>query len=251
MSNEVGGDLIGNAWWSGIRDRRPAPGGRRRRRRRLRPPDLRGRLELRDAALRADRRPRRDAGRRHERQAAADRARLPGPHDRARALRLRLGHQVGRRLRGHPLRRRRGLLDRARLVGAGSGQDRLAHRRAPLGCRRRPGRRSTSAAWRGRSTPASPRSRSRSTAARGSASQLAAAPTEDTWVQWARHRRRRRRATTRCGCGRSTRTASCRRARSRRGARRRDRLAHRGLQRPRRVTAASAVDDVRRRRRWR
>ena len=57
VSNEVGGDLVGNAWWSGIRiadilaDVGAGPLGR------LHPPDVRGRLELRHAAVRADRRP--------------------------------------------------------------------------------------------------------------------------------------------------------------------------------------------------
>ncbi len=62
VSNEVGGDLIGNAWWSGVRlaDLLAEAGVARRRRRRA--PDLRGRLDLRHSARRADRRPQRDAG---------------------------------------------------------------------------------------------------------------------------------------------------------------------------------------------
>ena len=70
-----------------------------------------------------------------------DRARLPGADGRARPLRLRLGDQVAGRPRGHPVRRLHGLLDRARLVGEGPGQDRVAHRRAPRRRRRSaPGR---------------------------------------------------------------------------------------------------------------
>ena len=50
VSNPVGGDLIGNAWWSGVRladllaEAGVAPGGRRGA------ADLRGRLDLRHAA---------------------------------------------------------------------------------------------------------------------------------------------------------------------------------------------------------
>ena len=99
-------------------DRRPARRGRRPARRRRRAADLRRRLDLRHADRRAHRRPQRDARGRDERPAAAHRARLPGAHDRARALRLRLGVQVGGRDGGDPVRRHRGLLDRARLVRA-------------------------------------------------------------------------------------------------------------------------------------
>ena len=94
VSNEVGGNLVGNAMWQGVRlatlleragvqpgghaDRRPV--GRR----------LHGRVPDRG-------RPRRShgAGRgRHERRAAAGRARLPGPARRRRAVRLRVGDEV-------------------------------------------------------------------------------------------------------------------------------------------------------------
>ncbi len=70
-----------------------------------------------------------DAGVRDERPAPADRARLPGAHGRAGALRLRVGVQVGHRHGGDDVRLVHGVLDRARLVGAGPGQARLPDRR--------------------------------------------------------------------------------------------------------------------------
>ena len=169
VSNEVGGGLVGNVRWSGVRIADLLADLGVIRRRRLRLPDLARRLVLRDAAGRADRRPRRDARRRDERSPAPHRARLPGPHRRPRALRLRLGDQVGRGHGGHHLRQGGRLLDDQGLVGRGAGQDRLAHRRAALGGRRRPPARSRSAASPGTSTPASRPWRCRSTAARGSA----------------------------------------------------------------------------------
>ena len=72
VSNEVGGDLIGNAWWSGVlvRDLIAEAGAEARRRRG--PADLARRLGLRYAAGRADRpEPQRHARRRDERPAAA------------------------------------------------------------------------------------------------------------------------------------------------------------------------------------
>ena len=56
------------------------------------------------------RRPRRDDRDRHERRAAAAAARIPGPHDRARPLRLRERHQVAQPTRPHHLGRSRRLL---------------------------------------------------------------------------------------------------------------------------------------------
>ena len=185
MSNQVGGDLIGNAWWSGVLVRDLLADGRRPRRRGRRAPDLGGRLDLRHPAVGAHRRPQCDAGRRHERRAAADRPRLPGAHDRPGALRLRVGVQVGRRHGGHQVRGHHGVLDRPGLGRAGAGQDRVADRRT--GVRRRGRRPETcgSAASPGRSRPASTASRSRSTAGTGKPAQLGRVPNEDTWVQWA------------------------------------------------------------------
>ena len=58
-----------------------------------------------------------------------------------------------------------GLLDRARLVGAGTGQDRVAHRRTPRRAARSPPGRCRFGGAPGPSTPASRRSSSSSTAA--------------------------------------------------------------------------------------
>ena len=48
------------------------------------------------------------------------------------SVRLRLGHQVGRRPRGHDVRGEDRVLDRSRVGPDGSDQDRVAHRRAAL-----------------------------------------------------------------------------------------------------------------------
>jgi hypothetical protein len=116
VSNTVGGHLISNAWWSGVRLRCPQA-------------DLRRRVDLWDPDLGGHRRPRRHAGHRDERSAAADRARVPRTDRRTRPLRLRVGLQVAARHRGDDVRLVHGLLDRSRLVGQGPGQAGLAHRR--------------------------------------------------------------------------------------------------------------------------
>ena len=85
VCNEVGGDLVGNAWWSGVRLADLLAEVGRRPRAPTRAADLARRLDLRHPARGADRRPRRDARGGDERPPAADRARLPGAHDRARA----------------------------------------------------------------------------------------------------------------------------------------------------------------------
>ncbi|CAA9373962.1 MAG: probable sulfite oxidase, partial [uncultured Nocardioidaceae bacterium] len=107
---------------------RGPPAGRRRRG----AADLRGRLDLRHPARGAHRRPGRAARGRHERRAAAARARLPRADGGAGALRLRLGDQVARRPRGHPLRRLRRLLDRQGVGRGGAGADPVADRRTPV-----------------------------------------------------------------------------------------------------------------------
>ena len=130
VSNQVGGDLVGNARWLGVltrdlldRGRRP-PGRRPARRpldRRLhvRVPD-RGRL-----------RPPVPRGDRHERRAAAAAARLPRPARHPRPLRLRRLDQVADRARGHDLRRLRPVLGAPGLCRAGAHQDDGPHRHAP------------------------------------------------------------------------------------------------------------------------
>ena len=96
------------------------------------------RLDLRHAHRGAARRAGRAARGRHERRAAADRARLPGPDGRARPLRLRLGVQVGDRAGADQLRRLRRVLGAARLVRAGADQDAVPDRHAPAAQPARP-----------------------------------------------------------------------------------------------------------------
>ena len=123
VSNEVGGDLVGNAVWIGWPVREllamagPRPGA-----------DmvlstsvdgftagtpLEALTDDRDALLAVA----------HERRAAAGRARVPGADGRAGAVRLRLGDQVGGGAEGHDVRRRRGVLD-ARGAGPSGGRSR-------------------------------------------------------------------------------------------------------------------------------
>ncbi len=184
VSNEVGGDLVGNAVWTGwpVRELLAMAG-----------PKAGADMVLQTSidgftastpARRPHRRPQRAARDRDERRAAALRARLPRARRRARALRLRLGDQVGDRAQGDDVCRRRGLLDAARLVG---DRDRSRPRRASTSPRPAPSSRrapSPSPASRGRSTRASPRWRCRSTSGRGPQARLAADASIDTWRQW-------------------------------------------------------------------
>ena len=132
----------------------------------------------------AHRRPRRAGRRRHERRAAADRARLPGPPDRARPVRLRVGDEVADRDRADDVRRVRPLLAAAGLGAAGADQADEPHRHAAWpgqGPRRHACR---SPAWRGPRRSASAPSRSTSTTPAGSRPSSPTAPTNDTWRQW-------------------------------------------------------------------
>ena len=95
VSNEVGGSLRRQRPLARRAPRRPARRGRHRPRRRPDRRPLGRRLHVRLPRRRA-RRPRRPRRDRHERRAAAARARLPGPPDRARPVRLRVGDQVAR-----------------------------------------------------------------------------------------------------------------------------------------------------------
>ena len=93
VSNTVGGNLIGNARWLGVRlDELLADAGAARCRPGRRPLDRR--LHVRLPVGGGDRRAQRHRRHRHERRAAAPRARLPRPTRRARPLRLRLGDEV-------------------------------------------------------------------------------------------------------------------------------------------------------------
>ena len=79
----------------------------------------------------------------HERRTAAVRTRLPGAAGGARTVRLRVGDEVGGRLGGDAIRPRAGLLDQAWLGAAGADQNRLPHRGSsrPGAGRRRSGAR--------------------------------------------------------------------------------------------------------------
>ena len=215
VSNPVGGDLIGNAWWSGVRiaDLLAQAGVQ---------PGADAVLQTSDDGwtcgtplARPHRRPRRDAGVRDERPAAADRPRLPGAHDRAGALRLRLRLQVGRRDEGDPVRRHRGLLDRAR-AGRELGPVKMSSRIdvprdggevLAAGGRRR--RRGLVAAHRHRGG----RDRGRRRAP-GSPPSIGGVPERRHLGAVGGDRRRRARASTRSPSAPPTRTAWCRPARS-------------------------------------
>ena len=101
-----------------------------------------------------------------------------------RAVRVRVRDQVGHRHRGHPLRRLQCVLDRPRVVGGGADQDRLPHRRAAhrsSSCRRGGSR---SPAWPGHRDEASTRSRCGSPGATGRSAGSATEDTVSTWRQW-------------------------------------------------------------------
>ncbi len=124
VSNEVGGNLVGNALWQGVPlrtllDRAGVQAGASQ---------VVGRsvdgftAGFPTAAL--DRRTHRHGGGGHERRAAAGAARLPRPPRRGRPLRLRLGHQVAQRDPPHHPGGLRRLLDPPGLVEGGADQDR-------------------------------------------------------------------------------------------------------------------------------
>ena len=123
VSNEVGGDLIGNAWWSGVLARELlAEAGVK--------PGADAVLQTSQdgwncgtplSALTDDRNAMLAVAMNGKPLPGG--ARLPGADGGARALRLRVRHQVAGRSRGDQVRRLPGLLDRAQLVGEGAGQD--------------------------------------------------------------------------------------------------------------------------------
>ena len=130
VSNEVGGDLVGNAVVAGRAAGDAARPGRRAGRRDADRRALGRRLHRRLPDGGRSRRPDRARGRGDERRAAAGRARLPGPARRRRPLRLRVGDQVARRHPADDVGGLRRLLDPAWLVQGGTDQDGVAHRRA-------------------------------------------------------------------------------------------------------------------------
>ena len=197
VSNEVGGDLIGNARWLGVPvadlldEARPGPG------RRPGGQPVGRRLHRRHADRGAARRPRRDARGRDERRAAAGRARVPGPHGRARPVRVRLGHEVARRAGADHVRRLRRVLGAARLGRSRRRSRRSRGSTAPRRARRCRPARSSWPGSPGPSTAASPRSRSGWTTGRGRRRRWPRWSSIDTWRLWS-WRGRRRRASTRC-----------------------------------------------------
>ena len=97
VSNEVGGDLVGNAKWTGVRLREVlALAGVQASATQLVGRSVDGWTAGHADGLGHGRGPRADDRAQDERRAAAAGARLPGPPDRARALWLRVGDQVAR-----------------------------------------------------------------------------------------------------------------------------------------------------------
>ena len=185
VSNEVGGDLVGNALWT----RRPPPRRARDGRRPSRgDPDRRalgrrvhGRLPDRlgdGPGARPDDRPR------DERRAAAGRARLPGAADRPRAVRLRRGDEVAGRDRADDAGGVRRLLGPARLVEGGADPDPVADRRAPRRVRAWAPVPSRSPGSPGRPTGASSKVEVRVDEGAWLPATLSAAMSKATWVQW-------------------------------------------------------------------
>ena len=168
------------------------------------------------------------------------RARLSRPDGRARPVRLRLGHQVGRRPRGHPLRPIQCVLDRPRLVGERSDQDRVADRRA--GQRAPVVRRESSSAgvaW------AQHTGIDKVELQIGDddwvTCELADEPTIDSWRQWSYRVERRARQLPRSRSGPRTRRATPRPRSGRRRPGRSHRLAH-DLGRGHLTSASSSAD---------
>ena len=167
VSNEVGGNLVGSARWLGVplqdvldlagvgHQGRPDPLHRGRR------------LHHPHPAEGGPGRPQHPARLRHERRAAAPRARLPGAAGHPRPLRLRRLDEVAPEAHPDDVRRAGGLLDQAQ-VGHRRPDQALQPRRHPATrCPRSTPGRPSSPASPGPSPTASPRSRSASTAASG------------------------------------------------------------------------------------
>ena len=134
VSNPVGGELAGNALWTGTRIAADPRGVRHPGRCRRGAADLRRRLDLCHAARGPHRRPQRPARVRDERRPAAAPARVPAADGGSRPVRLRVGHQVAGRARGDQLRQGHGVLDRTRLEREGPDQAAEPHRHPRRWC---------------------------------------------------------------------------------------------------------------------
>ena len=167
VSNPVAGPYIGNAKWLGASLAVAAPRGPAAGRSVAAAVHVDRRVHVGHAAVGGPGRARRAGRGGDERGGAARGARVPGPAGRAGPVRVRVGLQVGRGHRGHHVPAGGRLLGAARLVAAGADQDRVADRRAGVGLAGRAPAGWRWPAWRGRSTRASRRSRSRWTAGRG------------------------------------------------------------------------------------
>ena len=185
VSNEVGGQLLGQRDLARrARARRAAAGRTALGCRHGALPQRRRVHRGHPARVAHRRRTGRDPRGRHERRAAAARARVPGSHGRARPVRLRVGDEVADRAQGDDVRRRRGVLDAARATARRrrSSSRRASIHRGPARPSRPDARRSPASPGRRRS--ASSASRSASTTADGRPPRCRAPINDDTWVQW-------------------------------------------------------------------
>ena len=184
VSNEVGGDLVGNAWWSGVPSPTCSTGpGCVRRADQIVGRSVDGWTAGFPTEVALDGRPAMVAVAMNG-EPLPGRARLPGPAGRARPLRLRVGHQVARARSSS----RRGTTSTA-TGSPGAGPRRARSRPSPAStspARARPCRRARprSPAWPGRRPGRSIGSRCGSTTSRGSEARLSGELSDNSWVQW-------------------------------------------------------------------
>ena len=183
VSNEIGGKLVGNAKWTGVRlrevlDLAGVQAGRRSTRR-----PVGRRLDRGHAhGLGHGPRPRADDRGAHERRPAATAARVPGPADRSRVVRLCVGDQVAGRARAHDLRCVQRLLGAARLGAEGADPHAVTDRHAERRFGRAPAA-SRSRAWPGRRIAAS-RKVEVGIDGQWQEARLSSPISDATWVQW-------------------------------------------------------------------
>ena len=184
MSNEVGGNLIGNAWWSGVRladllrqagpDQARTPYSRR--------PRTAGPAAPRSAALTDDRNAMLAVAM-NGKPLPIDhgfpvRTLVPGLYGYVSACKWVVDMEV---TRFDEIER---VLDREGLGRDGPGEDGVAGRRAPVGRRGSGGRRDVRRRWPGRSTRGSTGWRWPIDGGAWESAELAGVPNDDTWVQW-------------------------------------------------------------------